>query len=76
MTNIVWLRGKLDFGPEELGAIGVAFENCCAAIAETKSQEFRERLALRLINWAARGTLDSTQLYIEALDAHRALQRL
>jgi hypothetical protein len=43
LSNVVWIRR--DFGPEELHHLGVAFENCCAAMPETKSQEFRERLA-------------------------------
>jgi hypothetical protein len=76
LTHVTWMRGKPDFGPEELKELGVAFENCSAAIPETKSQVFRARLALRLINWAALGTLDSTQLYIKALESHRAVQRL
>lgn len=74
LSNIVWIRR--DFGPEELHHLGVAFENCCAAMPETKSQEFRERLALRLLNWATAGTADATHLYTRALHDYGALQRL
>ena len=74
LSNVVWI--KRDFDPEDLREIGVAFENCCAAIPETKSQEFREQLALNLINWAAPGRVDGTKLYIRALHTYRALQRL
>jgi hypothetical protein len=64
---------KHDFGPEELRELGVAFENCCAAIPQSKSQEFRELLATRLVGWAALGKADSIQLYLRALDTYRSL---
>jgi hypothetical protein len=76
LSNVVWVRSKRDFDPEDLRELGVAFENCCAAIPETKSQEFREKLALRLISWAPLGAVDGTQLYIRALRTYRALRRL
>ena len=77
LNNIVWISGKRDFGPEDLQELAVAFENCCAAMPETKSHDFREQLALRLINWAALGmAVDGTGLYMRALHDYRALQRL
>ena len=76
MNDAIWISGKRDFDPEDLHELGVAFENCCAAIPETKSEAFREQLAFRLINWAALGTVDGTQLYIRALHTYRALEPL
>jgi hypothetical protein len=72
VSNVVWVPGKRNFDPEDLHELGVAFENCCAAIPDTKSQEFREQLAWRLISWAPPGT----QLYTRALQTYRALQRI
>ena len=76
LNSVVWLGGKQDFCPEDLHEIGVAFENCCAAIPEAKSEAFREQLALRLMNWAGLGKIDGTQLYMRALHTYCALQRL
>lgn len=70
------IRMKRDFDPEDIHELGVAFENCCAAIPDTKSQQFREQLALKLINWASFGEVDGTKLYVRALETYRALQRL
>jgi hypothetical protein len=76
LNNVFRLRGRSDFNPEDLQELGVAFENCCAAMPESKSQEFREQLALRLINWATIESVDGTELYIRALHTYRALERL
>jgi hypothetical protein len=62
---------KHDFGPEELREIAVAFENCCAAMPQAQSCEFRELLAARLIGWAAFDKADSVHLYLRALETYR-----
>jgi hypothetical protein len=71
VSDVAYL--KHDFGPEELRELSVAFENCCAAIPQSKSQEFRELLATRLVGWAMLGKADSIQLYLRALDTYRSL---
>lgn len=76
MNDVVWISGRRDFDPEDLHELAVAYENCCVAIPEMKSEAFREQLAMRLINWAALGPVDGTQLYIRALHTYRALHRL
>jgi hypothetical protein len=74
MSNVVYL--KQEFGPDELHEIGVAYENCCAALPEVASSHGRERLAQKLIGWATVGKPDATQLYMRALHTYRALRRL
>jgi hypothetical protein len=77
LSNVFWLSGKRVFNPEDLRELGVAFENCCAAMPEARSQpQFREQLASRLLSWAALGPIESTRLYVRALNTYRALHSL
>jgi hypothetical protein len=67
MAKMTWIAQKRDFNPEGLHELGVAFENCCAAIPEAKPPKGRETLAMRVINLVTRGRVESTQLYLGAL---------
>jgi hypothetical protein len=71
VSDVAYVRRV--FGPEELRELGVAFENCCAAIPEAQFQEFRELLAVRLVRWATLGKVDSIHLYLRALHTYRSL---
>jgi hypothetical protein len=63
---------KHEFDPEELRELSVAFENCCAALPQTASPEFREKLAHTLLGWAKLQKADSVHLYVRALDRYRS----
>jgi hypothetical protein len=70
VTNVLYLRPRNEFDEHELHELGVAFENCCSAIPETRSAEFRIALAKTLILWAMAGRVDGTALYLRALQQY------
>jgi hypothetical protein len=76
LRNLIFKFDRVVFDPNELEELGVAFENCCAAMPEARSPQFRNVLAKQLVAWAAIGAADGTQLYIRALNYYRSLQAL
>jgi hypothetical protein len=67
LRNLICKLDRVAFDPDELEELGVAFENCCAAMPEASSDKFRDFLARQLLVWAAIGAGDGTQLYSRAL---------
>jgi hypothetical protein len=59
---------NMRFDPETLAVLKTIFEEACGSLPpHRRTQEIRSDLAVRILNLAGQGRLDSTELRIHAL---------
>jgi hypothetical protein len=77
MTAPLRLDGAIVFDPDDLHAMGVAFENVCSAIpTSSQTKELREAIARDIVMLASSGKGDSVDLYLACLASLRAGGRI
>jgi hypothetical protein len=77
MTAPMRLDGAIVFEPDDLHAMGVAFENVCSAIPTSlQTKELREAVARGIVMHASGGNRDSVDLYLACLASLRAAGRI
>jgi hypothetical protein len=57
------------FAPDEVHALEVAYLNACAAVgAAEHSQEFKEKVAIKIVSIAMCGERDATRIYLQFME--------